>query len=177
MKTTTIFSVGAILAIGLAGVATADFDGPYDPANWTFNNNGGDGSFTNNGIILALTGDNGGAPGGQDTDYTIMAAASGDWTFNWNYSSTDSGDFDSGGYLLNGAYTELADNKNQGSGSVAVAVSFGDTIGYRVFSEDGGIGPGVLTIDRFNAPIPGPAAAALLGIAGLLGKRSRRRRA
>ncbi len=173
MKNKTIYSVGALLATGLAGAATAQFDGPYDPANWTFSSPAG-GSFTNDGFTLVLTGGDVSLAG--NTDYTIMAAASGDWSFSWNYFSTDYGTFDTGGYLLNGAYTILADNDNQGNGSVTVAVNFGDTIGYRVNTADGVFGAGVLTVTKFDAPVPGPAAVALLGVAGLLGRRSRRRR-
>ena len=174
MKNKTMYSVGALLATGLAGVASAQFDGPYDPANWTFSAGPG-GSFSNDGTILILTGGNNSI--GGDTDYTIMAAADGDWSFSWNYSSGDTYSFDSGGYLLNGVYTILSDNDQQGSGSVTVGVNFGDTIGYRVSTADGEYGPGFLTIDRFVGPVPGPAAAALLGVAGLLGRRSRSRRA
>ena len=174
MKNKTMYSVGALLATGLAGIAAAQFDGPYDPAGWTFTDDAG-GSFSNDGTTLILT--RGDVSFGGNTDYTIMAAGSGDWSFSWNYSSADYGSFDSGGYLLNGVYTMVADNDNQGSGSVNVAVNFGDTIGYRVETLDGVFGAGVLTVNKFDAPVPGPAAAALLGVAGLLGRRSRRRQA
>ena len=173
MKNKTIFCVGTMLAIGVAGAAHSQFDGPYDPANWTFSGGPG-GSFTNNGVTLVLTGGDASLAG--NTDYTILAAASGTWSFDWNYSSTDYGTFDNGGYLLNGSYVLLADNDTQGSGSVSIAVNFGDTIGYRVETVDGLFGAGILTINNFDAPIPGPAAVALLGVAGVLGRRSRRRR-
>lgn len=177
MKNKTIFSVATMLAIGVAGAAHSQFDGPYDPVNWTFNANGGDGSFTNDGFTLSLTGNNDSfAPADTNTDYTIFTVASGAWSFNWNYSTTDTGTWDDGGYLLNGAYTALAFNNTQGSGSESIAVSAGDVIGFRVHSQDGFSGPGILTISNFSAPIPGPAAAALLGVAGVLGRRSRRRR-
>lgn len=173
IKKMTMYSVGALLATGLSSVASAQFDGPYDPAFWTFTDFSG-GSFTNNGVTLVLTG--GDVSVGGNTDYTIMAAASGMWSFDWNYSSADYGTFDTGGYLLNGAYTILSDNDQQGSGSVSVAVNLGDVIGYRVNTADGLFGAGVMSINNFDAPVPGPAAAALLGVAGLLGGRSRRRR-
>ena len=173
MKNKTMYSVGALLATGLAGVSTAQFDGPYDPANWTFLAGPG-GSFTNDGTTLILTGGDDGLPG--DTDYTIIAAATGEWSFNWNYNSTDYGSWDSGGYLLNGHYVPLGTLDGDG-GNETVPVTFGDTIGYRAYTASGVFGPGILTITRFDAPVPGPAAAALLGVAGLLGRRSRRRRA
>ena len=101
MKKSTIFSVGTMLAIGVAGAAHSQFDGLYDPANWTFTNGAG-GSFTNNGDTLVLFG--GDVSIGGNVDYTIMAEGSGTWSFNWDYSSTDYGTFDTGGYLLNGSY-------------------------------------------------------------------------
>ena len=172
MKNRTMYHVGALLATGLAGTATAQFEGPYDPANWTFTSPVG-GSFSNDGTTLVLTG--GDISIGGDTDYTIMAAASGDWSFNWNYSSVDYGSFDTSGYLLNGQYVVLGVQDGDG-GKSTIPVTFGDTIGYRVETLDGVFGAGVLTVNKFDAPVPGPAAAALLGVAGLLGRRSRRRR-
>lgn len=151
------------------------FAGSYAPASWTFTNNGGSGSFTNDGSTLVLTGDNGGLAGGQNTDYTIAAAAAGTVTFNWSYSSIDSGAFDTGGYLKNGVYTILATNATPGSGTGTVAVIAGDIVGFRVFSADGAFGPGILTITNFVGPVPAPGALALLGLAGMVGTRRRRR--
>jgi hypothetical protein len=169
-------AAGAALILSTAQTARADFSGPYAPANWTFNANGGDGSAVNDGITLTLTGNNAGGAF-ISTDYTIAAVASGTWSFDWLYTSLDSADFDTGGYLLNGAYTELAENSQSPiSGNSSIAVSAGDVIGFRVFSSDGVIFPGVLTITNFVAPVPAPGSLALLGLAAVSGPRGRRRR-
>ncbi len=170
MKISALIAAAGLLAV--AGAANAQFSGPYAPGNWTFNANGGDGSATNDGSTLTLVGNDNGF--GLDTDYTIAAAAAGTWSFDWSYFSSDSGTFDTGGYLLNGVYTQLAANNSQGSGSVSIPVLAGDIIGYRVFSADGVFGPGTLTVKNFSAPVPAPASLALLGMGGLLAARRRR---
>lgn len=171
MKISALIAAAGLLAV--AGAANAQFSGPYAPGNWSFNANGGDGSATNDGSTLTLVGNDNGF--GLDTDYTIAAAAAGTWSFDWSYFSSDTGIFDSGGYLLNGVYTELANNAGTGSsGSVSVPVNAGDIIGYRVVSLDGAFGPGTLTVKNFSAPVPAPASLALLGMGGLVAARRRR---
>ncbi len=172
MKTTLI----AAGLVALSGAASAQFSGPYAPGNWAFNANTGDGSNTNDGTTLVLTGNNNGTgfPTGINTDYTIAAAGAGTFSFDWKYGSGDTGTWDSGGYLVNGVYTQLANNGSQGGGSVAVAVSAGDIIGFRVFSADGAFGAGVLSVTNFSGPIPAPGALALLGLGGLVAGRRRR---
>lgn len=166
-------AAGAAL-IMCAETARADFSGPYAPANWTFNANGGSGSQTNNGTTLVLTGNNT-AMANINTDYTIAAAGTGLFSFSWSYASGDTGTYDTGGYLINSTYTQLASNAAQGSGTVSVAVTAGQIIGFRVFSADGLFGAGTLTITNFSGPlVPAPGAMALLGMAGLVGGRRRR---
>jgi hypothetical protein len=172
MKISAIVAAAGLLAV--AGAANAQFSGPYAPANWTLNPNAGNGTASNDGTTLVLTGTDGANTGGQNTDYTIAAIASGTWSFDWKYSSTDVGTFDTGGYLLNGVYTQLAANNSQGGGSASIPVLAGDIIGYRVFSADGIFGEGVLSVTNFKAPIPAPASLALLGMGGLVAARRRR---
>ncbi len=167
MKTTLI----AAGLVALSGAASAQFSGAYAPANWAFTTSSG--SNTNDGTTLVLTGNNGtNTP--QNTDYTIAAAGSGTFSFDWKYSSNDTGTWDTGGYLINGVYTTLATNGSQGGGSVAVAVNAGDIIGFRVFSGDGAFGAGVLSVTNFSGPVPAPGALALLGLGGLVAGRRRR---
>jgi hypothetical protein len=169
-------ALAAIAGLAMSGAAFGQFSGVYAPGNWTLNANGGDGSVNTAGApaSIALIGNNNGT-GPIDTDYTIAAAAAGIWSFNWNYSSPDSGTYDSAYYLLNGVPTFLAFNNSQGSGNVSVPVGAGNIIGFRVSSFDGVFGAGTLTISNFSAPIPAPGSLALLGLGGLIGARRRRR--
>jgi len=163
--------------------ARADFSGPYAPPNWTFTQTEQDpdfpanGSFTNDGSVLTITGsDTNQNTGWSNTDYTIAAAASGTWSFDWSYTTLDVG-YESGGYLLNGIYTILAGQgwgPIPGSGSVSISVAAGDVIGFRAHSVDNQAGAATLTITNFVGPVPAPGALALLGIAGLVGSRRRR---
>ena len=92
------------------------------------------------------------------TKYFTTATAVGPVKFDWAYSSTDSGNYDSFGYLLNGIYNQLADNGSQGNGTTTFNVASGDTYGFSVFSKDGIFGPGIATVSNFSAPIPTPAS-------------------
>jgi uncharacterized protein (TIGR03382 family) len=169
-------ALAACAGLAMAGAAFGQFSGPYAPANWTFNANGGDGSVDTSGApgLIALTGNNNGF-GPIDTDYTILAAGGGTWSFSWAYQSPDSGTYDSAYYLLNGVPTFLADNGTQGNGIVSIPVALGDTIGFRVNSFDGGFGPGTLTIRDFSAPVPAPGTLALAALGGAVTFRRRRR--
>ncbi len=83
----------------------------------------------------------GGLPGGQDTDYTHLALASGSFSFSWLYTTNDTGTWDSAFFLINGVATFLSNNTTPGaSGGVSVPVVIGDVIGFRVRSADGDIG-------------------------------------
>jgi MYXO-CTERM domain-containing protein len=159
--------------LAIAGAANAQFSGPYDHSNWALNANGGDGSAVTSPTTLDLTGND---AGGSfiATDYTIAAAGTGLFSFDWKYSSGDTGTYDTGGYLINGVYTVLAANNSQGGGSVSVAVNAGDIIGFRVESADGAFGPGLLNVGNFSGPVPAPGALALLGLGGLVAGRRRR---
>ena len=172
MSTKTLIAAAGMLVA--AGAANAQFSGPYAPANWTFSANGGDGSFTNDGSTLNLVGNNNGT-GSINTDYTINAAAAGNFAFNWQYNVGDTGTWDTGFYLVNGVQTFLATN-NSGvlAGVVSVPVNMGESIGFRMFSADGALGASSLTITNFSGPVPAPASLALLGLGGLVAGRRRR---
>lgn len=150
----------AIVAVSTAN-AEAAFIGYYSPSNWNF-------TTTSNGTLnstgapnsIELTGgDNqSGSPG--TTDFTIAAPASGTWQFDWSYSSFDNvPNGDSGGYLLNGNFTELARNSDvinnrPALGFISLSVSQGDIIGYRVSTLDNTSAFGQLTVRNFSAPAP-----------------------
>jgi len=176
----------SLLALGIASAAALtppakavqlqqDFAGPYAPANWTLTTNGGDGSVNTAGApsSITLNGSDSGSNNFINTDYTISAAASGPVSFNWNYSTEDSPGFDGFGYLLNGAFTQLADFDSLGSSQFNVAN--GDIFGFRVFSTDDIFGRGTATISNFSAPVPGPLPLLGVGAAFSYSRRLRRR--
>ena len=146
-----------VISADKMNVELMGFSGFFAPSNWTFSSEG-DGDYEFDGSdSVTITGNDDGT--GGDSDLTIQVELGGTWSFDWDFESTDSGQWDSGGYLLNGNYTELAFNEDApASGSVTVEVEPGDEIGFRVWSDDGTFGPGVLTISNFNYDeIPPPA--------------------
>lgn len=174
MKTARVMT--AVAGLALTAAANAQFSGPYAPANWTTNVGAGFGSVNTAGApgsIIVVGNDGGG--GNINTDYTIAAAAGGNWSFSWSTTSGDTGTWDSAYYLLNGAESFLGNNVPASGGVGPIAVNAGDVIGFRVRSADGGIGALSLTISNFVAPVPGPGSLALLGMGGLAMARRRRR--
>ncbi len=166
MKITLI--AGAAAAI-IAGSATADFVGYYDHDNWTFFSEAA-GSFSGTETSLLLVGGDASLPG--YTTYTIAAGGAGPFAFDWSYYTINSPGYDSVGYIVNGTYFELDMGYGPGSGSVSVDVGAGDEIGFYAYTSDGVFGAGELTITNFSA-VPAPGALALLGLAGLAGRRRR----
>ena len=132
------------------------FEGDFDISNWTFENNppGVNGSFNINPgppVELFLIGGDDGTPG--DADLWIEIPNDGTITFDWGYQSTDTGDWDSGGYVVNGAYTQLADNASQVpffNESATVEVNAGDLFAFRVNTVDGTSGAGELGVTNFE---------------------------
>jgi hypothetical protein len=166
-------SLAAVAIPSAAKADPADFSGPYAPANWTFTNTGGstDGSVNTAGapVSISLTGGNSGSGTSGTTNFTIAAVASGMVSFDWNYTSADTGSYDIGNFLLNGTPTFLANN-NGGSGTFTIAVNAGDIFGFQVFSQDNSFGAGTLTVANFSAPVPEGSTLALfaLGSVGIL---------
>jgi hypothetical protein len=157
------------------------FAGVYAPTNWTFTSVPavGDGSVDTSGAPASITitgSDNLSSIGdiNVDTDYTIAAVFAGPVSFDWSYSSIDCCAYDGFGYLLNGNFTQLAQNNSQGSGFTQFNVLAGDTFGFRVFATDNTNGPGIATISNFSAPVPGPLP--LLGVGAAFGYSRRLRR-
>jgi hypothetical protein len=168
-------------------VAEANFSGPYDVNNWTFQNTGGstDGSVDTSGApnSIVLTGGNSVSFSSGTTDFTIAAVAAGLVSFDWTYSSSDFGTHDVGNFLLNGSPIFLADNQSPNSAFFSIAVNQGDVFGFQVFSDDNLGGPGVLEISNFNGPggdangVPDSGGTLSLLALGAVGVAMLRRRA
>ncbi len=142
-----------------AWAVTVGFQGDYAPSNFTLVTNGGDGSVNTGGApaSIVLTGSDNGTGGDTDFRMIVPGVAPTVLKFNWVYNTIDPG-FDRGIYLvLGGSGVFLADTDGQ-SGSVSILASPGDTFGFRVNSDDGIFGPGILTVSNFSAsdvpPLP-----------------------
>jgi hypothetical protein len=169
--------------LATSGTAHAGFVGSYDLSNWTLTNTNADGFLT---VLVPQTsiqltgGDNQSFANGF-TDFTITAVASGNVTFNWGYTSNDTGNYDQGGFLLNGVFTNLGENDNQTpffDGSFTSPVSAGDVFGFRVFTVDNIFGPGNFGVTNFSAPdvVPEPGSLVLLALGAVGGALLFRRR-
>jgi hypothetical protein len=145
-----------------------EFVGDFDIANWTLINTPVDtgGSFmTDPGppIELYLTGGDNQSGNSGNTDFQITIPADGTLTFDWGFDSTDSLCFDSGGYTVNGTYSQLACTDNLVpffSQSATVPVSQGDTFAFRVYTDDGLFGNATLGVTNFEfLPLGSPEIA------------------
>jgi len=152
---------------------------PY--GNWTFQNTGGstNGNVNTSGAPASITLTGGSTGNGfGTTDFTIAAPVSGMLSFNWNYTSSDTGTYDGFNFLLNGSPTLLATNDTQGSGTFTISLNAGDVFGFEIYSQDNLFGPGVVTISSFTAPVPEPSTISLLALGAVgVGILLRRRKA
>ncbi len=151
-KSISNFIVIALLLFSFS--VNAQFNGDFDQANWAFTTDISQGSINLTGMPdnLELTGGNVDEEG--NTDYTITVPENGDIKFSWVFFSTDvdGASYDPGGYLLNGTFTELVDTGGppSQSGVMSVTVAAGDVFGFRVYTSDGALGAGILTISNFS---------------------------
>ncbi|NND62840.1 MAG: T9SS type A sorting domain-containing protein, partial [Flavobacteriaceae bacterium] len=101
--------------------------------------------------VVTISSDNGSGAEGF-TDFTVSVTDAATVSFDWDYSTMDGPAFDSFGYLLNGAYTELTDPagaNNQSGNSGAINVVPGDVFGFRSQSLDGVFGPATTVVSNF----------------------------
>ncbi len=136
------------------------FTGDYAPANWTVDLGGGDGSVDIDEISMTVVG-NDNEQVGILTQATIVVAASGEFTFDWDYVSGDIADpgvpdgpeFDPAFYI-NGVAVQLTDDlgPNNQSGSESFFANAGDVIGFGINATDGLFGAGTLNVTNFTYP-------------------------
>jgi hypothetical protein len=115
-----------------------------------------------------LTGTNDGSGLAGYTTLTVVAAASGTFSFNWTFNTLDAANYECAGYLIGfgtpgaecsgfgfvgNGFTEFA-GANGEYGSVSAFVAAGQEIGFEVGSFDNTGSPGVLTITNFTGPGP-----------------------
>lgn len=117
----------------------------------------------------------------MNSDFTTIAAATGPVSFDWSFFSHRVHSPDGFGYLLNGSFTQLADQSSLGSGSSQFNVLAGDGFGFRAYTLDNEVGAGTATISNFSAPfsdptpVPGPLPLLGAGAAFSCSRRLRRR--
>jgi hypothetical protein len=151
-----IFGAGAAFAAQPKG-GINNFTGDFAIGNWTLVNDpttvGGSFSFDDTPIFaeLYLTGGDSGV--GGFTDFEITIPEDGTISFRWGFESVDFDCWDEGGYAVNGVYTRLACNDDGVSffdGTATIAVAENDVFAFRVITDDGAFGPGVLGITEFD---------------------------
>ncbi|MDB9423412.1 PEP-CTERM sorting domain-containing protein [Microcystis aeruginosa CS-564/01] len=162
--TVTTVSLTLAAASGASAATVFGFQDAYDPINWTLTNSNADGFVDTSGApaSISLTGGNTSTGGFGTTNYTTTAAAAGTVTFNWNYSTNDSPNYDGFGYLLNGSFSLVTSSPNNGTSTFNVLA--GDSFGFRVYTTDNCCGRGSVTISNFSAPAPVPEPSTVLSL-------------
>lgn len=141
--------IGAVAFIACAG-AHAQFSGPFAPENWIFNANGGTGSVDTSQAPASITiiGHDGFILYSHLTTFEYVVNSGGICSFDWRFMTADPG-WEDCGALLNGVYTLLS-NTPEEQGSLQIAVSKGDRIGFGTRTVDGIVGPGMIEISNFR---------------------------
>ncbi|MFM6089368.1 MAG: hypothetical protein ACKPCK_10470 [Dolichospermum sp.] len=191
------WSLAASAAVGIVAclpsktmaITITGFTGSYAPSNWTpqaninTNANGSIDLINSASGTIDLTGGDNGTSSSGNTDWTTTISQTSTIVFDWTFFTVDtpSGD-DSAGYLLNGNFTELINNKGSntipdGTGvpstsPVTVFVNSGDIFGFRVATTTNAGGAATFQVNNFDAqPTPVPFesdASAIIVSAGTL---------
>jgi hypothetical protein len=176
-------------ALGASAVASADFGslswtlgqfgadgvpGDFMPLGVTYDmlgaaDVGGSGSLSSQ--VMSLTSGNIGQRG--ITGYFATASFTGTVSVNWAFESVDDPQYDAVGYVRNNQFLVVG-NAGGTSGVMTFSVTAGETFGLAVITSDGTFGAGTATFTNFSY-VPAPGALAVLGLAGVAGRRRRPR--
>lgn len=134
------------------------FIGPFQPSNWTFDADGGDGSVDTSGApdFIIITGSDNQANEPNNTTYCIAIPGSLNGTifFDWDYETFDNDgpQWDPFGYSVNGNFEQLTNDggANTQSGSESVSVEPGDLFCFVAQSGDQLFGEAVTEISEFS---------------------------
>jgi MYXO-CTERM domain-containing protein len=195
MRAKTPVLVAGVVSTLIAASASADFI----PADWTLSQNslmhgmgpmyptqtvavlgiddsvGGSGTLSSS--TMQLFGGDSLVPG--ITWYSAVASSAGTISVDYAFGnpSGDFGGWDGAGWVLNGVFTAVVTNDyGPPTGTITFLVNAGETFGFGVFTSDGYGGAGAATFTNFVdvTATPAPGAAALIGLAGLVGGRRRK---
>ena len=139
-------------------VAVSGFSGPFDPLNWTFDADGGDGSVNTSGAPNSITlfGSDDQSNTANNTTFCIdiPGSNSGLLSFDWDYETLDVDGpiWDPFGYAVNGTITQLTNNggPNQQSGSVSISIDAGDNFCFVARSVDNLFDRSITDISSFS---------------------------
>jgi hypothetical protein len=156
---------GILAAMTAGGSALGDFSGPYAPEQWTFLPGPSGLLLEHSTDALIFQNDDLGFAG--TSNITVVAAATGLWTFDWAFTAGDTTAFDHAYFLINDAavYLGSACCDVTITGTAAMEVQAGDVIGFRIVSQSGIFGPATMTVTNFIAPLPSPPFLALMACA------------
>ena len=142
--------------------AGENFSGNFDVNNWSTVGSSGDGSLDTNNApdSITITGPNDGSRrSAQKFFIEIPSGGSGTYSFDWSYTTEDSGgsryDYPN---LIKGGNTSLFEgfisntSTSPQSGSISTSVNEGENFGFEIYSLDGRYGAASVTISSFVFP-------------------------